>query len=126
MCLVLHRSAAHARTVPVLTMTARELLPGVYRVLMDSAYQIDDSKVNLRDLQDGILEYKTDQGRRNRVQREMTAIKRAKRKAQREVPKELEAEGRPDLVDPFLAFIDKYLTRDKSDRLIEALFNVDR
>lgn len=98
----------------------------MYRVLMDSAYQIDDSKVNLRDLQDGILEYKTDQGRRNRVQREMTAIKRAKRKAQREVQKELEAAGRPDLVDPFLAFIDKYLTRDKSDRLIEALFNVDR
>lgn len=98
----------------------------MYRVLMDSAYQIDDSKVNLRDLQDGILEYKTDQGRRNRVQREMTAIKRAKRKAQREVRKELEAAGRPDLVDPFLAFIDKYLTRDKSDRLVEALFNVDR
>ena len=98
----------------------------MYRVLMDSAYQIDDSKVNLRDLQDGILEYKTDQGRRNRVQREMTAIKRAKRKAQREVRKELEAAGRPDLVDPFLAFIDKYLGRDKSDRLVEALFNVDR
>ena len=107
-------------------MTARELLPGVYRVLMDSAYQIDDSKVNLRDLQDGILEYKTDQGRRNRVQRETTAIKRAKRKAQREVRKELEAAGRPDLVDPFLAFIDKYLARDKSSRLVEALFNVDR
>lgn len=98
----------------------------MYRVLMDSAYQIDDSKVNLRDLQDGILEYKTDQGRRNRVQREMTAIKRAKRKAQREVRKELEAAGRTDLVDPFLAFIDKYLGRDKSDRLVEALFNVDR
>lgn len=107
-------------------MTARELLPGVYRVLAESAYLIADSKVNLADLRDGILEYKTDQGRRNRVQREMTAIKRAKRKAQREVPKELEAAGRPDLVDPFLAFIDKYLTRDKSDRLVEALFNVDR
>lgn len=107
-------------------MTARELLPGVYRVLAESAYLIADSKVTLADMRDGILEYKTKQGHAKRVQREMTAIKRAKRKAQREVPKELEAAGRPDLVDPFLAFIDKYLTRDKSDRLVEALFNVDR
>ena len=109
-----------------MTMTARELLPGVYRVLMDSAYQIDDSKVALREVRDGILEYKTARGRRVRIQREMSAIKRAKRKARREVPVELEAEGRPDLVDPFLAFIDKYLARDKSSRLVEALFNIDR
>lgn len=126
MRLVLQGSAAHAKPVPVLTMTARELLPGVYRVLADCAYVIADSKVTLADIRDGVLEFKTRRGRISRTQRELTAIKRAKRRAEREIPKELEAAGRPDLVDPFLAFIDKYLTRDKSDRLIEALFNADR
>lgn len=107
-------------------MTARDLLPGVYEVLLEAAYDISDSVVAIRDIDEGITYQQTTKHGQSRRTREANKIRRRRERAKNDVTEALEAAGRPDLVDPFLAFMDKYLSRYRAGRLIEELFNTDQ
>ena len=107
-------------------MTARDLLPGVYRVLLEAAYDISDSMAVLRDIDEGFLEYDTDQAKQSRAKRERNKIRKRRDQARNDVREELEAAGRADLVGLFMAFVDKYLARLHAGRLVEELFNTER
>lgn len=93
---------------------------------MDAAYDISDSIAVFMDLDEGYLAYSNEAAEQGRRTLEARKIDRRKERAKHDVAEELEAAGRPDLVAPFQAFIDKYLGRRCAARLVEELFNEER
>lgn len=107
-------------------MTARELLPGVYKALIEAAYDMSESTTLIHDLDHGISDWKSPARAKGQKTLAVQRVKRRKEQVKHDVSRELEAAGRPDLVEPFQRFIDRYMTNRHASRLIEALFNTER
>lgn len=107
-------------------MTMRDLLPNVYTALRLAAFDISDHIAFIQDIDAGRREYKSEATRQMTRRNMQNKVRQRKEMAKSEVAEELTRAGRPDLIEPFQKFVDRYLSRENAGKLIERLFDEER